>query len=332
MNLLGIMITLLGACLSALLVGFATWFSNRLDIKSHPGPRQSHAQSTPTGGGLGMMSALAVILWVLFALGEIGARWVFAVVPSFMLLSLLGWFDDRRPLSVLLRLTVQLLVSLVLIGSLKDWNGIHGFSQVVMGAVALTGVMNMYNFMDGSHGMAGLEGLFIAGVIAIAALSAEQLPLAYVALAVAACCIGFLPWNIPRPRVFMGDAGSVPLGLVLAWLLVLAMEQATLSLPMVILVFSVFLIDSGLTLSARVIRGERWYTPHNLHVYQKLIKSGWTHGQVACVYQLTNIFLVLPSLLLAKVFPNFSWAIVTGVLTIMACGWFVAARATGDLE
>lgn len=148
--------------------------------------------------------------------------------------------------------------------------------------------------------------------------------MALIAVVVAASCCGFLPLNFPQARIFMGDVASVPLGFTFAGFAVYGVNAGVFTWWVPILVMSVFIVDASLTLVARVIQQERWYTAHKQHVYQRLIEQEWSHSQVLMVYQTINVMMVLPALVLANMYPQY--AIVTTVLTlaVLGTGWYIA--------
>jgi Fuc2NAc and GlcNAc transferase len=242
-----------------------------------------------------------------------------------VLLSALGWLDDRRGVSAAIRLAVQVLVSFALLALLSVGLVSLSWWSWLLYALALVGVMNAYNFMDGSNGMAGFQGAFAGLLLAGLYWQAAAPELAVPALLLAAACLGFLPVNFPLARVFMGDSGSVPLGFGLAALIGLGINQGVLSLPVGLMVLGVFLVDSSLTLLKRVFQGERWYTAHKQHVYQRLIAQGWPHSRVLLLYQAINMFLVAPVILLARMYPNLAWTLAGVVFLLLTTGWYLAS-------
>jgi UDP-N-acetylmuramyl pentapeptide phosphotransferase/UDP-N-acetylglucosamine-1-phosphate transferase len=290
-----------------------------------PGRRQSHSVPTPTGGGLGLVAACVLVSLLLHAAGAVPDAWARAIVPGMILLAVTGWIDDSRSLSQLLRLAVQLVVSFGLLAFLVLAGQVFNPAGLLLGGITLVWVMNMYNFMDGSHGMAGFEGLFVGVVTGVIFLVDAEFALAAAAFLVAAACLGFLPWNFPAPRVFMGDSGSVPLGFALGGLLLLGVLRDALVPAVAAMALSVFLVDSTLTLIRRVIRGERWYTAHRKHVYQRLIAEGWPHSRVLLLYQAINITIVVPAIVLATMYPQHAWPIAGLLALLLAAGWYVAS-------
>jgi len=313
------------ACIKALAL------AKRSDMIAHPGERQSHEVATPTGGGLGLIFSIVVTSFCLQLMIPLPGFWWQNMLPGVLLLAIVGWRDDKVPVSSLIRLLVQLAVSLWLVGfgwfqfSLSN----AGLFAVII--LAMVWMMNLYNFMDGSNGMAGFQGVFAGVMMAVLFQTNEQYAMALLALIVAAACAGFLPLNFPRARVFMGDVASVPLGFIFASLAVYGILTGSLSLSASILIMSVFIVDATLTLVARAFRGERWYTAHAQHVYQRLIAQGWSHSQVLVVYQFINVILVLPAIVLAEIYPQYVMVTVGLTLVLLGVCWHIANRRLGML-
>jgi len=321
------------ACFASLvLVGWVQTYTRLAGMLVEPGGRSSHQRATATGGGAGLVAAvLLASLWPSWS-GDLPSAWWLAVLPGVLLLAVVGWADDRRSLPRRMRLVVQFAVSLWLLGcawsstapggtlpnSASDW------AIALAVVVALVWIMNAYNFMDGSNGMAGGEGVFAGLALGALALLGRDASMALASFIVAGACLGFLPWNFPRARIFMGDAGSVPLGFALGALLLLAVLRGGVAAPVAVLVPGVFLTDATLTLLLRIFRGEQWYNPHNQHVYQRLIARGWSHRNVLVLYQAINITIVLPGIALGKMYSDKAW-LVTGLAYLaLLTGWCAA--------
>lgn len=314
---------------SFVLVYLAAAVSRRQGMVDVPGDRQSHTVPTVTGGGIGLIAALVISSLVVMQGGSSGDSWTIAVLPGLVLLSLVGWFDDRRPLSNKFRLFVQLIVSFGLLACLefKGWQ--ISWPIFLLGGLAMVWVMNFYNFMDGSHGMAGFQGVFSGLLLGMVYLTLGEPSIAVPAFLLAAVCAGFLPQNFPRPLVFMGDSGSVPLGFAIAALLTLGISRQLIGIPVALLVLAVFLVDSSLTLFNRAIRGEQWYTAHRQHMYQRLIGQGWTHNRVLFLYQAVNIILIVPVVMLVLMYPEHAWLLTGSVFLLLTAGWYLASLRIG---
>ncbi len=294
-----------------------------------PGDRQSHQQATPTGGGLGLVFSIVLISLGLQLFSPLPVFWWQNIIPGFFLLSVVGWLDDKHVVSSLIRLLVQLAVSVWLIGF--GWSGfsLAGLGLFAVTAVAMVWMMNMYNFMDGSNGMAGFQGVFAGLVLAVLFQNGGQSEMAILALVVAAACAGFLPLNFPNARVFMGDVASVPLGFIFAALMVYGIRTGSLGLVSALLVMSIFIVDASLTLLKRVIRGEQWYTAHAQHIYQRLIARGWSHSRVLLLYQTINIMWVLPVLILAEKYHTYAALSAGFSFLALSAGWYILNRRLG---
>ncbi len=331
-------VSLVAGVLSYLSCYLALRMAKRYGMIVQPGERQSHELATPTGGGLGLIFSLLVTtagMQIFFL--PLPTFWWLHMLPGVVILAAAGWFDDRQHISSLVRLLIQLVVSFWLLSFICFQNPVINASMCAGIIVAMIWLMNLYNFMDGSNGMAGFQGVFAGLVMAVLFLLGNQFAMAMLSLAVAACCAGFLPLNFPRASVFMGDVASVPLGFIFASLAVHGWHTGAISPAQSILIMSVFFVDATLTLLARVFAGERWYTAHNQHVYQRLIAQGWSHSRVLVIYQAINVILVLPAIALAVMYTQF--AIVTVGLTLLILGacwytanWTLGMRATRRLE
>jgi Fuc2NAc and GlcNAc transferase len=234
------------ALMSFLLTGLATWYAGRRGLIDLPGERHSHTVATPRGGGAGL--TLTLLLFSLLAFSGDGGFWLHCALPGFAILSLLGWWDDHASLSAQFRFFIQLAVSLYLIACSVHSGWLGGVLQLACAGLFLLWMTNLYNFMDGSNGMAGVQGVFAGMVLACLFEQAGDRQSALAAALLAACCLGFLPWNLGRARVFMGDTGSLALGFALGTLLIYGVASEAFGVPVALMVMLVFLTDGTLTL------------------------------------------------------------------------------------
>jgi len=322
-----------------------SYFSSRQAMKlaqssgmiAQPGERQSHMVATPTGGGLGLIFSIVVTSACLQIFIPLPEFWWQNMLPGILLLTIVGWRDDRSSVSSLIRLLVHFSVSIWLLGFGRSELAFEDLTYLIIGAVAMVWMMNLYNFMDGSNGMAGFQGLFAGVTMAIFFQIGDQYAMALVSWVTAAACVGFLPLNFPRARVFMGDVASVPLGFIFSCFAIYGVQTGSMGLPVCALIMSVFIVDSTLTLFARVFRGERWYTAHAQHVYQRLIAHGWSHSRVLMSYQAINVGLVLPAIVLARTYPQYAMVTVCFTWLLLGACWHIAnwrlgVIATGQLK
>lgn len=257
-----------------------TWLARRYAIRQalidEPGERRSHAVATPRGGGIAIVFSLLVAAIALGLRFPEQAPLMLAFGVGLLLVAGIGWVDDHRPLSPWLRLGVHALASgmfALAIGDVYD-----SFLLGVAAFVATLVLTNVWNFMDGINGIAASQAMVAALGLAWMAGGSWGL----LALALAAACLGFLPFNFPRARIFMGDVGSGAIGFALGALCVVAGVRLGGKAALVLLPVSVFLADAGLTLFRRLVRGERWWTPHTQHAYQAWARGvGHTRATVA---------------------------------------------------
>ena len=265
----------LAFAVSAAATAWARRYATRRGLMDQPGERRSHAIPTPRGGGIGIAIAGLGCLAALGA-GVAGAWWW--ATSGLLLVAAAGWWDDHRPTSPALRLALHALAGGALAIAMRGhgaepWEAVFGFALVVV-------LVNVWNFMDGIDGLAASQGALCAAALLLLATG----PVALLAVTVAAACLGFLPFNLPRARIFLGDVGSGAIGYLLAVLLAfVAMERPVGQWWLLLLAVSAFLVDAALTLGGRLLRAERWWTPHVQHLYQRASRR-FGHGAVALAY------------------------------------------------
>jgi len=316
--------------LSFLLTGAATWYARRRGLLDHPGERHSHEIATPRGGGAGLVAALLIVT-LLVSVDSPPGFWAICIAPGVFVMAATGWWDDHKSLSARFRFSIQLVVSSYLIWCAADSGWLQGTLAILLALLLVVWMTNLYNFMDGSNGMAGLQGVYAACVLGWLFHGAGDEAFSMISILLAACCAGFLPWNLGRARVFMGDVGSLALGFIFSALLLYGAGTGAFGLPVVLMLMLVFLTDSTLTLLHRVMKGEQWYNAHRQHLYQRLITCGWTHGRVALVYQAINLTLVFPGIAIAVSFPALAWPATLFLIFVLVLGWYLINNKLGVL-
>jgi Fuc2NAc and GlcNAc transferase len=278
-------LVLIGVALfSSALTNRVRSYAVRRRIIDVPNERSLHRQPIPRGGGLGFVLAILPgipVLWYLFPSDS--ALWL-ALLGS-MLVAMTGWLDDRLSLSAAVRFVIHGVAALWAIAVLAAGSNIDlalpGFeSGVLMTVVAwlfVVWMINLYNFMDGIDGLAAGHAVLVGSAAAL--LSGDDGPsgLSWFAALVAAGCAGFLRWNLPPARVFMGDVGSGFLGYVFAVLAIYSSASGGPAFPVWLLLLGVFLVDATATLVRRLLAGERWYRAHRSHAYQRAVQLGYSH-------------------------------------------------------
>lgn len=245
-------------------------------IQDIPNDRSLHSAPTPRIGGVGLMAGI-LSGWMLMP----GALVWWVVLPMLILFGV-SLLDDMRGLTVRRRLLAHLVAAVLLVAGSGLFTQ-HGVWAVVLVLLFTMWMTNLYNFMDGSDGLAGGMALLGFACYGAAALIAQDDMLAMLNFAIAAAALGFLYHNFPPARVFMGDAGSIPLGFLAAAMGLWGLQQGYWAAWFPLLVFSPFIADASVTLVKRTLRGAKITEAHREHYYQRAIQLGWGHRNVALV-------------------------------------------------
>ncbi len=319
--LLGLTAFLASAGLSALVRRWALSHA-LLDI---PNERSSHSVPTPRGGGLAIAVVVLAGIAILERLHLIIPRIAIGLVGGGLLVAVVGWLDDRHEVRPWLRIVAHVAAAawtVAWLGGMPNLTinagavhlGIGGTLLAMLGIVWLT---NLYNFMDGIDGLAAAEAFVVASAGALL-LATRGAPLALVALLVAAAAAGFLVWNWPPARLFMGDVGSGFLGYAFGGLALATENARALPALLWLVLLGPFFVDATVTLLRRMGRGERWYAGHRMHAYQRAVQAGWSHRQVTLLVAGLSVALATAALLVVR---EHSWL---GYLVMGAAGALVA--------
>ncbi|MFM9912803.1 MAG: MraY family glycosyltransferase [Methylophilaceae bacterium] len=242
-------------------------------IHDIPNERSLHTKPIPRTGGIGLMAGALV------GFGLTVHPLAFTMMVCVFLLVLVSFLDDLSDLSAGWRLLLHFVVAGVFLGIvLPSYVGLLEMSIVVILTVWM---INLYNFMDGSDGLAGGMALFGFGGYALAAWLAKDMGIFSMNACIAASALAFLVFNFYPARIFMGDSGSIPLGFLAAALGVVGVIKGIWPLWFPPAVFAPFIIDASVTLSKRMIAGDKIWQAHRGHYYQRLILMGWGHRATA---------------------------------------------------
>jgi Fuc2NAc and GlcNAc transferase len=304
-----------------------------LDI---PNARSSHQQPTPRGGGLAIVVSWLLALAALLLAGVDLHGLLLAVAPGFLAIAIVGWVDDRRGVPPSIRLLVHLVGAAWCIGCVMQdqhhWigrlSGLLAFVIPVLLAIGIAWATNLFNFMDGIDGIAASQAVFIASLGAVLCCLDRDQPGSLAMLAMASSCAGFLAWNFPPARIFMGDAGSGALGFALASApLVLSSVSYEKLFPWMIL-WGAFVADASVTLVRRLLRRQRLSQAHRSHAYQRLSRRWSSHRRVTLSFAGVNLFWLSPLAMSAWYWPSMSiWLTVVAWAPLAAFAiWAGAGR------
>jgi len=332
--------------LSAALTWLAIRYARRRQLLDLPGRRRSHSVPTPRGGGIAVVAAMLAGSLALALQSR--STYLPLLLPPTVGIAMVGWLDDHGGLSALKRLAMHvvaaawvfagpLLVLLVFpVSDLPSGVGLAGIAAVVV-TFAIVWSINLHNFMDGINGLLTLQAMFVlctlAGLLAWRGADGAA-PL----LVCAAACAGFLPFNFPRARIFMGDVGSGVLGFAIAVAVLWQIATPKIAAASGLVLCSAFVTDATCTLLSRMLQGRRWYSAHREHLYQWLVRCGHSHARVVAFYMGWNLLIVLPVIgwmnrsppsqaLPAGARPSFGIGATAAVYALAVLSWWLGKRA-----
>lgn len=293
-------------------------FALRRQWLDQPGERRLHTSPTPRGGGV----AIALVLLLASPLLGQGAA-LFAL--GLAITAGAGLVDDLRPMPPLLKLLLQALGALPLAMAWPLLPSLLGQAPSILAAWCLVMLLvNFWNFMDGSNGMAASQALLVG--VALALLAGVAAGPGLLGLVLAAACLGFLPYNLPRARLFLGDVGSHALGYAVAALGLFALDAGLATPWQLLLLPSAFLIDAGLTLVSRLLRRQKVWRAHREHLYQRAISHGASHAGVCAVYAAWTVVAGGLARLLAQAGEGLQGVVVMAVLALGTAIYVSAGR------
>jgi len=303
----------------------------RRAILDLPNERSSHQTPTPRGGGLAVV-AVVVAAWGIVGLSAPTLE-ILVVCGCAVGLAAISWIDDLRGLPVRWRLIGQILAVAVALA----WMPVRGpyFGGLLPGAldpitaaVVWIWFINIFNFMDGIDGIAGTEAACIGAGVALAALAASLgEPIILCGLTAAGAALGFLWWNWQPARIFMGDVGSVPLGFLFGWLLLVLAAEGLWAVALILPLY--YLADATITLARRARRGEAIWLAHREHFYQVAVRQGRGHATVVSAVLFANLFLIALAGLAAWGRP---WHALVGACVVVATLLFYLGIRPGTNE
>ncbi len=301
------------------------WLLHR-ELLDHPNERSSHSTPTPRGGG-------AVIFAVCMAAYGAGSvlfhfPFIWAYFVGSFLIAMVSWLDDVYSVPTPIRFAVHLAAAVLAVWQMGSWEVVYspfGTGQVVLGHAGtvltvlwIVWMINAYNFMDGIDGIAGIQGVVAAAGWALAGAIGGANDLTFYSAAVGAACLGFLIHNWQPAKIFMGDIGSAFLGYTFALLPLLTLKVPAIerSSPWLAAAFVwLFVFDTVLTLIRRAFRGEKVWTAHRSHIYQRMVVAGRSHAAVSKTYGVLASF-VAATALLALFDPSYWFA--TAIFAVAA--------------
>lgn len=262
-------------------------------ILDQPNARSSHRVPVPRGGGVALILAITAVI-LLFMSPQNIIKGYGLILGASLLLAGISFWDDLRGLPAWVRLLSHAaavaagVLALPQSGVFQGWLPLS-VDRIVVGLLWVW-FINLYNFMDGIDGLAALETMAISfGLVIVSILVGKHVDLTSATVAGAAG--GFLIWNFPPAKIFLGDVGSVALGYFLGYLLLVSASQGAWAAALILPMY--YVVDATITLLRRCLRGEKIWQAHREHAYQKAVIQGSSHGAVIGQITLCNIFLMV---------------------------------------
>jgi Fuc2NAc and GlcNAc transferase len=288
----------------------------RAGVLDVPNERSSHTAPIPRGGGLAIVIAFVVFLLVnsRFGFASIEGAVCGALVIGGLIIAVIGVLDDLNHIPAKWRFLAHFVAVIIALSLLPSFPPISSAGLTLKSdiavfallAVSLIWFVNLYNFMDGTDGIAGIEAITaLAGGALILTIRGEaDWPLILGFLA--ACVSGFLVWNWSPAKVFMGDGCSGFLGFTLGLLAIATSTSEAINVWSWLILFGVFIVDATTTLITRLVRREKWYEAHRSHAYQILSRRFGSHQNVSIGVLIVNIIWLLPLAFVAAAYPDWS--------------------------
>ncbi|MBI5558032.1 MAG: glycosyltransferase family 4 protein [Deltaproteobacteria bacterium] len=318
-----------------------TWLMRRYALKmqmlDYPNQRSSHLLPTPRGGGVAIVVCFAVASLLLAVSGRISRQDLLSVCLPGCLVAVVGFMDDRGGLPAKVRLAMHVVAALlaVYLADLSaasplfwpvkpEWSWL-GYPLIIF---LLVWVLNLNNFMDGIDGLAAIETLSVSGGGALILwLHQDSSGFVVWLLLLGAATAGFLVWNWPPARIFMGDAGSGFIGIVLGIMALLTSLRGGVSVWSWLILYGIFIVDATFTLAVRIARGEKFYLAHRSHTYQILARRWGSHLKVTLGVLAVNLFWLFPLSFFADIYLEY--AIIFAVIAFVPLVWLAIHVGAG---
>jgi Fuc2NAc and GlcNAc transferase len=322
------------ALLAALITGWVRRLALAHALLDVPNERSSHTVATPRGGGIAVVIVVTAAAVLLAVTRAMPLPLLYALLGG-LVVSAAGFADDRHSLRPGVRLAAHFAAALWAVYWLRGLPPLQIGAHVVqlqasgycIAVLTVVWTLNLFNFMDGIDGLAASEAMFITAVGGLLlGAGGGSGATATMSLVLAAACAGFLVWNWPPARIFLGDVGSGYIGYVLSVLALSAGHENAVNAWVWLLLGGAFFTDATVTLTYRTLRRKRVHEAHRTHAYQHQAVRWRSHRAVTATLVLINALVLLPCALLARRFPEYAVNITVAALVVLGCGvWLLGA-------
>lgn len=288
---------------------FVRKFAVNKNIIDSPNDRSSHTVPTPCGGGLAIVLAFYCALLIFYLSGQVQDS-IFIGLLGLVIIAIIGFIDDHNHIPARYRLIVHFAAAIwacYWLGVLPWTNVEPGWLEYGVWGISvlyLVWLLNLYNFMDGIDGIATVEAITVVFSASLLLSPGDFAWQFYLMMALVAAIVGFLFWNWPPAKIFMGDVGSTFIGILIGALSLITANNGSLDFAVWVILLAVFFTDASYTLLVRLLRGEKIYQAHRSHAYQHLsIRYG--HKFVTIGVFLINVLWLLPLAWLGSLYSQF---------------------------
>ncbi|MCP4951463.1 MAG: glycosyltransferase family 4 protein [Proteobacteria bacterium] len=314
--------------------------SSRFYVRDIPNERSLHENPTPRNGGLGVVFAISVGYAIAFVMGIFPREYL--IIAGIMIsLAGIGYLDDRINLKSSIRFAIHFTAAGITVASLGSFESLSiplmaplelGFAAVPFTILLIVWLINLYNFMDGMDGFAGGMSLFGFAAFAALMLHSQGWNEATFAIVPAVAAGGFLIFNFPPAKIFLGDAGSTALGYLCSTCMLIGNTKNEIPLWIMVMIFSPFIADATVTLITRIFKRERFWEAHRSHFYQRLVLSGLSHRQVLIFEYLLMLMFIIFGLTSAFNSPYAPALLVTWAVLLLLVGLGINLKTAQSSE
>ena len=314
---------------SMTVTGFLQKYALKHSLIDVPNERSSHLIPTPRGGGLSIVIPVLLCIVVLFLTAQIDRNFALALGTGCFFVASIGWIDDHQHIPANWRALLYGIAAVLAVYFLNESDDFQSvFHQLPFAIVSsfliviwIVWMTNLYNFMDGTDALAAIQTICTSLLVGLLFWLQGQYGLATVCFVIAASSCGFLFWNWPPAKIFMGDVGSCSLGFCFGVLVVIGEIQGSVPFTVFFILLSIFICDTTLTLLMRVFANEKWYQAHKSHAYQRLVQLGMSHKKLVLSVLLINVIILWPMATMAFVWDEYSYYIAAVSIFLISILW-----------
>jgi len=314
---------------SIVVTGLLQKYALKHSLIDIPNERSSHSMPTPRGGGLSIVIPVLLCIVMLLFLEQLDRNITLALGTGCFFVASVGWIDDHQHIPANWRALFYGIAAVLAVYFLNESDDFqlvfHQLPFVIVSSfmivIWIVWMINLYNFMDGTDALAAIQSICTSLIVGVLFWLQGQYGLATVCFVIAASSCGFLFWNWPPAKIFMGDAGSCSLGFCFGVLAVIGEIQGSLPFTVFFILLSIFICDTTLTLLMRVFANKKWYQAHKSHAYQRLVQLGMSHKKLALYLLLINVMILWPMASMAFVWDEYSYYIAATSIFLISILW-----------